>query len=968
MPTDYRPTVFLPKTDFPMRGDLPKREPLILARWEEMDLYRRLREASRGRERFVLHDGPPYANGELHLGTALNKILKDVVNRSQQMLGKDAPYVPGWDCHGLPIEWIIEEKYRATNQSKDNIPIDQFRRECREFAAHWIEVQKRDFKRLGVIGDWENPYTTMAYSAEAQIVREIGKFLVNGGLYKGSKPVLWSIVEQTALAEAEVEYHDHESTTVWVRFPIVGADRSMLAGAAALVWTTTPWTLPGNRAIAYSSGLDYVVIRVNEVGDVKRPVRMGQRVLQLPEHSHARMGETLLIAAELVDVVVKQAGIETYSVLDRFPGAALSGTTAAHPLRGQGYDFDVPLLAAGFVEADQGTGLVHIAPGHGADDFELGQMNGLPVPDTVSPDGVYLPSVPLFAGRSIYRPSGKPGDANEAVIGAIDAAGGLLARGTLVHSYPHSWRSKAPLILRNTPQWFISMETNGLRQKALAAIAETRWVPSQGRNRIEAMVESRPDWCVSRQRAWGVPIAVFTHRETGQPLRDPAVVERVAAAVERGGADIWFTADAAEFLGPAHDPAEWERVTDIVEVWFDSGSTHAFVLEQRPELGWPAALYLEGSDQHRGWFQSSLIEACGTRGRAPYDAVLTHGFVLDEEGRKMSKSLGNVIAPQEVLRQNGADILRLWVVSSDCSEDVRIGPEILKRHSDAYRRLRNTLRYLLGALDGYSSAEAVDIDAMPELERWVLHRLAELDVLVRRSFETFELHDMFMALHNFCATDLSAFYFDIRKDRLYCDAPDDVARRSVRTVLDRCFDCLVRWLAPVICFTAEEAWLSRYDGAPGQSIHLELFPEVPTSWRDSALGERWAVLRDLRRVVTGALELERGAKRLGSSLQASVELFVPERCVDLLRDVDLAELCITSAGTVRVGPAPDDAFTLPDVAEIGARVSPAQGDRCERCWKVLPEVGEAPGHPDLCLRCAAVVARGSIAAAEVSAG
>ena len=938
MPTDYRPTVFLPKTSFPMRGDLPNREPQILARWEEIGLYRRLREASKGREKFILHDGPPYANGDIHLGTALNKILKDVVNRAQQMLGKDAPFVPGWDCHGLPIEWIVEEKYRANNRSKDSVPIDQFRRECREFAAHWIEVQRRGFKRLGVVGDWDNPYTTMAYAAEAQIVREIGKFLLSGALYKGSKPVLWSVVEQTALAEAEVEYHDHRSTTIWVRFPILRADRPSLRGAAALIWTTTPWTLPGNRAIAFSAGVDYVVIRVDAMA----------------EGSRAQAGETLLVAETLATEVAARGGIDSYSVIDRFSGERLAVTMAAHPLRGRGYDFDVPLLAAGFVEADQGTGLVHIAPGHGADDFELGQANGLSVSDTVSPEGVYLSDVPLFAGRSIYRPDGKPGDADAAVIAAIDAAGALLARGTLVHSYPHSWRSKAPLIFRTTPQWFISLEANGLRQKALAAIAETRWIPPQGRNRIEAMVESRPDWCVSRQRAWGVPITVFAHRKTGEPLRDPAVVERVAAAVERDGADIWFSAEPAQFLGNAYDPAEWEKVTDIIEVWFDSGSTHAFVLEQRPELEWPADLYLEGSDQHRGWFQSSLIEACGTRGRAPYKAVLTHGFFMDEEGRKMSKSLGNVIAPQEIIERSGADILRVWAVGSDYTEDIRIGSEILKHHTDVYRRLRNTLRYLLGALDGYSVAEAVAVEAMPELERWVLHRLAELDQLVRRSVEAFDFHGMFTAVHNFCAVDLSAFYFDIRKDRLYCDAPDDVRRRSVRTVFDHCLDCLVRWLAPVICFTAEEAWLAHHGDAPKSSVHLELFADVPPTWRDDELGERWARLRDLRRVVTGALELERGAKRLGSSLQAAVELFIPAVLAQQLRDVDLAELCITSAGTVRPEPAPEGAFTLPDVPDVGVQVSAAPGNRCERCWRVLPEVGQVPSHTDLCHRCAVV--------------
>jgi isoleucyl-tRNA synthetase len=952
MPTDYRSTVFLPKTDFPMRGDLPRREPLILARWAAMDLYRRLRETAAGRERFVLHDGPPYANGHLHIGHALNKILKDVVNRSQQMSGKDAPYVPGWDCHGLPIEWMIEEKYRARKISKDEVPPEQFRRECREFATHWIEVQKAEFERLGVVGDWAHPYTTMAYPAEAQIVREIGKFLVDGGLYRGSKPVLWSVVEQTALAEAEVEYYDHRSTTVWVRFEIVTTGLPELVGAAALIWTTTPWTLPGNRAIAFNPALDYVAMRVDRVA----------------EGSRAKPGETLLVGASLADEVAGPAGIAAYSVLARFSGAVLAGTVARHPLAGQGYEFPVPLLAASFVEADQGTGLVHIAPGHGTDDFELGQANGLPVPDTVGPDGVYLAGLPLFAGRCVYRSDGKPGDANEVVITAIDAAGGLLARGVLVHSYPHSWRSKAPLIFRNTPQWFISMAANGLRQRALAAIAETRWVPPQARNRITAMIESKPDWCVSRQRAWGVPIAVFTHRDTGEPLRDRAVVERVAAAVEQHGADVWFSTDAGQFLGNAYDPAEWKKVTDIVEVWFDSGSTHAFVLEQRPDLRWPASLYLEGSDQHRGWFQSSLIEACGTRGRAPFEAVLTHGFVLDEQGRKMSKSLGNVVAPQDIMQQSGADILRLWVVGSDYSDDLRIGPEILKHQSDVYRRLRNTLRYLVGALDGFEPTEVVGPDMMPELERWVLHRLAELDGLVRRAVEDFDFHGMFTALHQFCAADLSAFYFDIRKDRLYCDAAQNIARRALRTVLDRTFDALVRWLAPILCFTAEEAWLARHGDAPDRSIHLELFAEIPRAWHDRELGERWAQLRDIRRVVTGALELERGAKRLGSSLQAAVEVYLPERLAALVRSVDLAELCITSAAAACFAPPPDGAFMLPDVPEVGVRVCAAAGERCERCWRVLPEVGTVLDHPDLCRRCAGVVGGADSLGPAVSAG
>ncbi len=945
MPTDYRPTVFLPKTDFPMRGDLPNREPVVLARWEAMGLYKKLREVSAGREKFVLHDGPPYANGEPHLGTALNKILKDIVNRGQQMLGKDAPYVPGWDCHGLPIEWIVEEQYRKKKQSKDSVPIAQFRKECRDFAAHWIEVQKRDFKRLGVVGDWDNPYLTMSFDAEAQIVREIGKFLMNGGLYKGAKPVLWSVVEQTALAEAEVEYHDHTSTTVWVRFRVAHASRPSLRHASAVIWTTTPWTLPGNRAIAYSPDLEYAVIQVDEVGEGSRAVGPKDGTL----------GEKLLVAMSLIDEFCKEAGVARHTVVDLFPGSALAGTIARHPLYGRGYDFDVRLLPAGFVDATTGTGLVHIAPNAGMDDWELGREHGIPVIDTVGADGVYLPSVPLFAGRRVYRPDGKSGDANETVIAAVEAAGGLLARGTLVHSYPHSWRSKAPLIFRNTPQWFISMETNGLRAAALKAIDETRWVPPQGKNRIGAMIEGRPDWCVSRQRAWGVPIPVFVSKKTGEPLREQAVIDRVAAAVEQEGADAWFSRDPREFLGNAHDPAEWDQVTDIIEVWFDSGSTHAFVLEQRPELKWPASLYLEGSDQHRGWFHSSLLESCGTRGRAPYEAVLTHGFVLDEAGRKMSKSLGNVIAPQDVMKQSGADILRLWVAGSDYSEDIRIGPEILKRFGDTYRRLRNTLRYLLGALDSYSPTEAVAPQDMPELERWVLHRLAELDRLVRQAVEDFDFHAMFTALHNFCAVDLSAFYFDIRKDRLYCDAPADKLRRAVRTVMDRTFDCLVRWLAPIICYTAEEAWLTRHGDTPGSSIHLETFASVPEAWLDPALGDRWARLRDVRRVATGALELERGAKRIGSSLQAVIDLYAPVETAALLRDVDLAELCITSSGDVIAAAPPAEAFTLPDLPGIGVVVRDAPGDKCERCWRVLPEVGSMPEHADLCRRCADVV-------------
>jgi len=920
-----------------MKAQLPKREPEWLARWEKAGLYGKMREAAKGREKFILHDGPPYANGHLHIGHALNKILKDMVNRSRQMLGFDAHYVPGWDCHGLPIEWKIEEQYRAKGRDKDEVPVLEFRRECRDFAAHWVDVQREEFKRLGVMGDWDRPYTTMAFDAEAQIVRELGKFLMNGGLYRGAKPVLWSVVEKTALAEAEVEYHDHASTAIYVGFPVAKASLPALEGARIVIWTTTPWTIPGNRAVAYGDDIDYVVFEVAESGGAAKP------------------GERLVVAAALLEQVLGAAEIADHGVLARFKGADLKGTVCAHPLRAWGYDFEVPLVPGHHVTTEAGTGFVHIAPGHGEEDFEIGRRFNLPVPETVGPDGAFLETVPLFAGKRILKASGKPGDADAAVVAALEEAGMLLAKDTLVHAYPHSWRSKAPLIFRTTPQWFISMETNDLREKALKAIAETRWIPPQGRNRIGAMVAERPDWCVSRQRAWGVPITVFVHRNSGAPLRDADVLERVAAAVAREGADVWFADDPRRFLAPDRDPEDYDAVTDILDVWFDSGATHAFVLEGNPALKWPASLYLEGSDQHRGWFHSSLLESCGTRGRAPYEAVLTHGFVLDEQGRKMSKSLGNVVSPQEVVEKLGADILRLWVASSDYSDDLRIGPEILKYQTETYRRLRNTLRYLLGALAGFSDSERVETESMPELERYILHRLAELDALMRASLADFNFHGFFSQLHNFCTNDLSAFYFDVRKDSLYCDRADSPRRRAARTVFGRVFSCLTAWLAPVLCFTAEEAWLTRFPEAG--SVHLRAYPEIPAGWRDDALAGKWEKIRKVRSAVTGALELERANKKIGSSLQAVPTVFADGRWEETVCDTGLlSEVCITSGLEVEDftdRPRAEDTFSLPEVAGIAVRVALASGHKCARCWRVLPEVTEEGG---ICGRCADAVA------------
>ena len=955
MSVDYKDTVFLPKTDFPMKAGLAKREPEILERWKKLDIYAKLRADSKGREKFILHDGPPYANGHLHIGHALNKILKDVITRSQQMLGKDSNYVPGWDCHGLPIEWKIEEQYREKGEDKDAVPVIDFRAECREFASHWIDVQSEEFQRLGVAGDWDNPYTTMTFAAEAQITRELMKFVRNGLLYRGSKPVMWSVVEMTALAEAEVEYHDHVSDTIWVKFPVtqVSGPRGVteLQGSNVVIWTTTPWTIPGNRAISYSETIKYGLYEVTEA----------------PEDNWAQPGERLILADTLAEQVREDCRIDAWKRLhDVDPDDILA---CDHPMRGRGYDFEVPMLAGTHVTEEAGTGFVHTAPGHGTDDFEAWmtyraelEERGIDarIPYTVGPDGRFTEEAPGLEGKQVITEKGDKGDANGAVIEALVETGALIGRGRLTHQYPHSWRSKKPLIFRNTPQWFIGMDAGygghgkSLRDVALGAIRETDFFPASGRNRLYAMIENRPDWVISRQRAWGVPIAVFVHKKTGEILRDEAVLDRVAEAVEAEGADAWFSSDAGRFLGNAYDPDEYEQVFDILDVWFESGATHSFVLEERGDLKWPADLYLEGTDQHRGWFHSSLLESCGTRDRAPYDQVLTHGFVMGEDGYKMSKSQGNIVSPQDVVNTNGADILRLWVVASDYSEDLRIGPEIIKHHTDIYRRLRNTLRFLLGNLNGFRDSERLPEAEMPELDRWVLHRLRELDGALREACASYEFHDFFTELHNFCTVDLSAFYFDIRKDALYCDRADSINRRAARTVLDHLFSCLTAWLAPFICFTAEEAWLARFPGEE-ESVHLRTFPDVPDAWRDEELAAKWRKIRDLRRVVTGALEIERGEKRIGSSLQSAPKIYADGEHLAAVGGMDVAEIAITSGAELIEGAPPADAFTLEDVASVGVVHTLAEGEKCVRCYKVLPEVGTVAGHPEICNRCADAV-------------
>ncbi|WP_323990029.1 isoleucine--tRNA ligase [Nguyenibacter sp. L1] len=953
----YRETVFLPKTSFPMRGSLPKREPEILEDWARSGLDGRLHAQAEGRPPFMLHDGPPYANGNLHIGHALNKILKDVINRAHRMAGFAVHYVPGWDCHGLPIEWKIEEEYRKAGKNKDSVPILQFRAECRAYAQKWLDVQAAEFRRLGVQAEWERRYATMDFASEATIVEEIGRFLLNGLLYRGLRPVMWSPVEKTALAEAEIEYRDHESTTIHVAFPFIHdpTPARALQDVSAVIWTTTPWTIPGNRAIAFGPGITYAVLRVDGVTD----------------GAALEPGARLLVAEDLIARFCAAAGITEHHVLYTLPGEALTDALCAHPLRGEGYDFEVPLLAADFVTTDAGTGLVHMSPAHGEEDFAVSVANGIEIPELVLDDGRYAAWVPLFADIHVFKAADPVCTALSAAMVRASEAGaapaGLVARSTILHSYPHSWRSRAPVIYRATPQWFIRMDGEGhLRGRALRALEDVTFVPAQARNRLTAMVADRPDWCISRQRAWGVPIAVFVEKRTGEVLRDPAVMQRIVDAFRAEGADVWYSAPAARFLGEGRDPEEYEQVFDIVDVWFESGSSHRFVLG-RDGLPFPADLYLEGSDQHRGWFQSSLLESVGTRGTAPYRALVTNGFVLDEQGRKMSKSLGNVVAPQDVNDSLGADILRLWVMNSDTNEDLRIGNEILKQQGELYRRLRNTLRWLLGALDGFADAERVPYEQMPELEQWVLHRLTELGGQIDRAVRTHEWVGVYAAVHGFCATDLSAFYFDVRKDAIYCDGADSPRRRAARTVLDHLHRCLTTWLAPVLVFTAEEAWTARFGNE--DSVHLQAFPVLPEEWIRPDLADRWARLRAVRRMVTTEIEAARRDGVIGSSLQAALDLPLSEEEAARFADIDWCELAIVSQTSVTVEPGAASIY-LADGAETGAteeegatvkgahgvpRVSVASGHKCARCWKVLDEVGTHEAHPALCLRCVAVV-------------
>ncbi len=983
---DYKATLNLPRTDFPMRAGLPKREPEWLARWKRIGVYDRLREKP-GRTPFTLHDGPPYANGDLHIGHALNKTIKDMIVRSHQMMGYDARYIPGWDCHGLPIEWKIEEQYRKKGRNKDDVPINEFRAECRQFAAGWVDIQRDEFKRLGITGNWADPYLTMDFHAERVIAEEFMKFLMNGTLYQGSKPVMWSPVEQTALAEAEVEYHDKESFTVWVKFKVVdfkladlvtgGEEESVsdrgaelaaetrvaqdFEGAHVVIWTTTPWTIPSNKAVVFGEDIAYGLYEVTGT----------------PEESWVSVGDRYILADKLADDVMGRARLEPgmYRRLRDVTSAQLAGMSLQHPLAGAGgaggeWDDIRDFRAADFVTDTEGTGFVHCAPSHGLEEYELYRGLGMleqVITYNVNPDGRFRDDLPFFGGKAILKPNGKEGNANAAIIDKLVEVGGLLARGKIKHSYPHSWRSKAPVIYRNTPQWFAAidkpvgdgqdMHGKTIRERALTEIDNVNWTPKSGRNRLHSMIEARPDWVLSRQRAWGVPLTCFTKKgvlptDPDFLLRNPEVNARITAAFEAEGADAWYEEGAkARFLDGIVNPDDYDQVTDILDVWFDSGSTHAFTLRDRPDgtEDGIADVYMEGTDQHRGWFHSSLLQSVGTTGRAPYRNVVTHGFTLDAKGMKMSKSIGNTIVPEKIVQQYGADILRLWVAQTDYTADQRIGDEILKGVADGYRRLRNTMRYMLGALSDFSESDRVAPADMPELERWVLHRLAELDKQVRDGYARFDFQGVFQAVFTFATVDLSAFYFDIRKDALYCDG-DTLRRRSARTVLDLLFHRLTTWLAPVLVFTMEEVWLERF-GGEDSSVHLTDMPETPADWLDPALAAKWAKVRAARRVVTAALEVQRTDKVIGASLEAAPVVHVADadqRAV--LESVSFEDVAITSDISVTGDPAPADAFRLPETEGVAVVFAKAEGDKCERCWKVLPDVG-SHATPGVCKRC-----------------
>lgn len=928
---DYKDTLNLPSTQFPMKANLANREPLQLEQWDEKKLYAQVRKASKGRRTFILHDGPPYANGNIHIGTALNKILKDMVVRSRQMNGYDAAFVPGWDCHGLPIEHNVDKQL---GQKKKQMSTVEIRKACRAYAEKFIDIQRSEFRRLGVMAQWDDPYLTMAFGYEAVIARQCAQFALNQSLYRSKKPIYWCPSCKTALAEAEIEYGNEKSPSIYVKFPLntdMGILHPELAEKPAfmVIWTTTPWTLPANLAVALHPDFVYSAVET-------------------------QAGDVLILARERITECMKAFDIASYRIIADVDPKMLEKKTCRHPL----YNRDSVIILGDHVTLETGTGCVHTAPGHGREDFEIGTTYGLETYSPVDDNGCFTEEVKDFAGRFVF-------DADADIIEHLREKGALLASASISHSYPHCWRCKKPVIFRATPQWFISMDKTGLRKNALAAIDTVTWIPAWGRDRIYGMIEKRPDWCVSRQRSWGVPITVFYCQKCSRMLITPEIADRIYILFAEHGADIWFEKEAAFFLpeGTVCDgcgSADFEKEDDILDVWFDSGVSHAAVLEKRPELSWPADLYLEGSDQHRGWFHSSLLTAVGAKGAAPYRTVLTHGFVVDGDGKKMSKSLGNVIAPEKVINRYGAEILRLWVAASDYRDDIRISEKILTQLSDAYRRIRNTCRFILSNLyDFEPERHAVNTAEMQEMDRFLLHRLDGLITKTTTAYTAYEFHTVYHALHNFCTLDLSAFYLDILKDRLYTSPATSLQRRGAQTVIWRVVDAVARIMAPILPFTAEEIWAHMPKTSDKtDSIHLADFPAIDPECRDEALAAKWQVILDVRQEATRALETARAAKTIGHSLNAAVTLCCSDALYERLSAYadELKTIFIVSEVRLASSKTCTETCGPTDMEGLAIHVAPAPGEKCNRCWVIHPSVGTDDRYPDMCDRCRAVLA------------
>ena len=922
---DYKRTLNLPNTAFPMKANLVKREPEILEKWEEINLYQLIRRSSTGRKRYMLHDGPPYANGNIHMGTAFNKILKDIIIKSKQMAGYDAAYVPGWDCHGLPIEHKVDMELGSKKLKMSQVEI---RQACRRYAEKYIDIQRKEFKRLGVLGEWERPYLTMNYSYEATIVREFGKFALNGSLVKSKKPIYWCISCRTALAEAEVEYGEHTSPSIFVEFPMasdLGEKYPALQGKdlVMVIWTTTPWTIPANLAIALHPDLEYVAV---DTGN----------------------NHVMILAEGLMDLCMDTFGIQSYEILAKLKAGDLEGLRAKHPL----YDRPSLIILAPYVTLEAGTGCVHTAPGHGREDYETGLEYGLDVYSPVDDSGCFTEDVDFFAGLQVF-------EANRAVNEKLREVGALLKEQEITHEYPHCWRCKQPVIFRSTEQWFISMEKNDLRKKALEAINRVTWIPSWGRDRIYGMIASRPDWCISRQRAWGVPITMFYCKECNELIMSQEIIDYVCALFENHGADVWFTEPVEKLLPPGTKCPKcggkrFTKESDILDVWFDSGVSYAAVMEKRDYLDSPSDLYLEGSDQHRGWFHSSLLCSVGTRGEAPYKSVLTHGFVVDGQGKAMHKSAGNVISPEELIQNYGAEIIRLWVAGEDYRDNIRLSGEILQRLTEAYRRIRNTCRFILGNISDFDpEVDQIPYQEMEELDRWVLHRVQVLSEQVLEAYERFDFHIVFHTLHNFCVVELSAFYLDIVKDRLYTSPPNSPARRSAQSAMNETLETIVRLMAPILSFTAEEIWEHMRGGKRPPSVHADLFHPVKEHYKDPALASRWENILTVRREVTKALELARKNREVGHSLDASVTLGLSDtfmealmpyidqlRSIFIVSSVDLLHIQDMEGGL--------ESETVPGLKVL---ISPSRDPKCERCWVHDPTVGDDKRHPNICRRC-----------------